>query len=181
MSNLSKKYKEVIAPELMKEFGIKNTMAVPKIKKIIINMGIGDAIKNKELKEKLITDLGLISGQRPSQRQAKVSIASFAIRKGMVVGIASTLRGERMYDFLEKFVNITLPRLRDFRGVSDKSFDEGGNYSIGIAEHTVFPEASGIDAAPAHGIEINISTSAKNKKEGKRLLELVGMPFVKKD
>lgn len=178
--NLAKKYKKEVIPALMKEFGIKNVMAVPKITKIVVNMGIGDVLKNKEGKAALITDMSNITGQKPSTRQAKISVASFSIRRGMVVGLASTLRGAKMYDFFEKFVNIVLPRLRDFRGVKSTSFDNFGNYTFGIADHTVFPEIDSTKSAGSHGLEITIATTAKNKKQGKKLLELLGMPFQKK-
>lgn len=177
---LQEKYKKEIIPALAKELGIKNIMAVPKMTKIVVNMGIGDVLKNKEGKASLIADMATITGQQPSQRKAKISVASFSVRKGMIVGLSSTLRGVRMYDFFEKFVNIVLPRLRDFRGVKTKSFDNFGNYTVGIADHSVFPEIDTTKSTGSHGVEITIATTAKNKKEGEKLLELMGMPFVKK-
>src|SRR3989339_1064067 len=172
-------YQKEIKPEMAKEFGIKNTMAVPKLTKISINLGIGSLIKNKEVKEQLIRDISLVTGQRPSERKAKISVATFAIRRGMVVGLGLTLRGNRMYDFFDKFVNIVLPRLRDFRGVKRTSFDRFGNYTIGLTDHTVFPEIDITKAAPAHGLEITFTTDAKTKERGEKLLELLGMPFEK--
>jgi len=179
MNNLKKKYNESIKVKLAEEFGIKNIMAIPRLKKIVVNVGIGDIVKNKEQKDGLIKDISQITGQKPSERQAKVSIATFGIRKGQVVGLASTLRGNKMYDFFEKFVNIVLPRLRDFRGVNPDSFDKNGNYSIGLSEHTVFLEVNASNKAQSHSMEINITTSARTKEEGKKLLELLGMPFSK--
>lgn len=180
MNRLLEKYHKEIIPELSKEFGIKNNMAVPKLIKISLNVGIGSLIKNKEAKEQLIRDIALIAGQKPSERKAKISVATFAIRKGMVVGLGLTIRGVRMYDFFDKFVNVVLPRLRDFRGVKRTSFDKFGNYTIGLTDHTVFPEIDITKAAPAHGLEITFTTSAGSKEKGEKLLELLGMPFVKK-
>lgn len=178
---LSEKYKKEIVPVLMKEPDIKNVMAVPKMSKIIVNMGIGDMLKNKEGKAQLIADMATITGQKPSERQARISVASFSVRQGNVVGLASTLRGEKMYDFYQKFVNIVLPRLRDFRGVKTTSFDKLGNYTIGLKEHTVFPEIDPNKSANPHSFEITITTTAKNKEQGRKLLELLGMPFKKEE
>ena len=179
MNRLIEKYQKEISQELAKEFGIKNSMAIPRLTKININVGIGDLIKNKEAKEQLIKDIAQIAGQKPSERQAKISVATFAIRKGMVVGLGLTLRGIRMYDFFDKFVNIVLPRLRDFRGLKKTSFDKFGNYTIGLTDHTVFPEIDITKAAPSHGLEITFNTNAGMKERGEKLLELLGMPFVK--
>lgn len=177
--NLKDKYEKEITPKLMEKFGIKNVMATPKITKITINMGIGDVLKNKVAKKALIEDMATITGQKSSERKAKISVASFSIRRGMVVGLKTTLRGVRMYDFFEKFVNIVLPRLRDFRGTSLGSFDKFGNYTIGIVEHTVFSEIDTTKSASPHGLEITITTNANDPKKGKKLLELLGMPFEK--
>lgn len=179
MTTLKQKYVKEIAPVLKEEFGIENVMAVPALKRININVGIGDVIKNKEVKEKLISDFSLICGQKLSERKAKISVSAFAVREGMVVGLAVTLRGNRMYDFYDKFVNIVLPRLRDFRGVKKTSFDKEGNYTLGLTDHTVFPEIDIAKAAPAHGMEITFVTKAGSVGKGTRLLELLGMPFVK--
>jgi len=178
---LKQKYQEEIKETFKKEFDIKNVMAVPKLVKININVGIGDSLKNKELKESLVRDFSLIAGQKLSERKAKISVATFSVREGMVVGLSATLRGERMYDFFDKFVNIVLPRLRDFRGVKKTSFDKSGNYTIGLTDHTVFPEIDIAKAAPAHGMEITFVTEAGSIEKGTRLMELLGMPFVKEN
>lgn len=177
-SRLREKYEEEIVPQLAKELGTKNSLAIPKITKIVVNMGIGAASKNKELLNQARGDLAAITGQMPSVRQAKVSVASFSLRRGMPVGLKVTLRGNRMYDFLDKVISIVLPRLRDFRGVSLKSFDKSGNYSLGIREHIVFPEID-LSKSSAKGLEITIVTNTRNKEISKRLLELIGMPFEK--
>lgn len=175
---LRKKYQQEIIPLLKKEFGAKNDMAIPKISKIVINTGIGDAAKNKEGFEQMKKDLAAITGQMPSVRAAKVSVASFSLRQGMPVGLKVTLRGNRMYDFLDKLVSIVLPRLRDFRGVSLKSFDKNGNYSLGISGHTVFPEIDLIKSS-ARGLEVTIVTSVNDVEKSRKLLELLGIPFAK--
>lgn len=179
MSRLKDLYNSEIKAKLVKEFGIKNAMAIPALKKININVGIGDMLKNKEAKAALEKDFALIAGQKLSERKAKISVATFAIREGMVVGLSATLRGERMYDFFDKFVNIVLPRLRDFRGVKRTSFDKFGSYTLGLTDHTVFPEIDITKAAAAHGLEISFVTNAGSKEKGERLLEELGMPFVK--
>lgn len=179
MNRLKEKYLKEIKDILKKEFGVKNTMAIPALKKITINVGIGDMLKNKEAKAALEKDFALIAGQKLSERKAKLSVATFAIREGMVVGLSATLRGERMYDFFDKFVNIVLPRLRDFRGVKRTSFDKGGSYTLGLTDHTVFPEIDITKAASPHGLEITFVTNSGSKEKGERLLELMGMPFIK--
>ena len=179
MSRLKQKYQEEIKNILKEEFKIENVMAIPALKKITINVGVGALSKNKEGKEVLAKDMALIAGQKLSERKAKISVATFAVREGMVVGLAVTLRGERMYSFFDKFVNIVLPRLRDFRGVKRTSFDKFGNYTIGLTDHTVFPEIDITKSAPVHGMEITFVTEAGSIEKGTRLLELMGMPFVK--
>jgi large subunit ribosomal protein L5 len=179
MQRLKERYEKEIVPELIKEFKIKNKMAVPKVIKVVVNMGIGSSMKNKEVKEALIRDLAVITGQHPSTRLAKVSIASFALRRGMPVGLAVTLRGERMYSFIDKLFSIVLPRLRDFRGISKKGLDKSGNYTLGFAEHIVFPEIDPAKVGAPHGMEITIVTSSKEPKEAEKLFELLGMPFEK--
>jgi len=176
---LKEKYQKEIKGILAEEFEIKNKMAIPKVLKVTVNMGIGEISKSKELKESLSRDLAAISGQKPSIRAAKVSIATFGIRAGMPVGLAVTLRGVRMYDFLDKLFSIVLPRLRDFRGVSRKSFDKYGNYTLGFSEHTVFPEVDVTKATTPKGLAITITTNAGSPEKGLRLLELLGMPFEK--
>ncbi|MFI5241056.1 MAG: 50S ribosomal protein L5 [Microgenomates group bacterium] len=179
MNRLKEKYQKEIKAELAKELGIKNPLAVPKLVKVVVNMGVGSFIKNQSGMEALRKDLAMITGQNPSVRSAKTSIASFAIRTGMPVGLSSTLRGDRMYSFLDRLFSIVLPRLRDFRGIPTKSFDQSGNYTLGVLEHTVFPEIDLSKSAPAHGMEITIVTTAKDKEASKKLLELLGCPFIK--
>ncbi len=179
MNRLKEKYEKEIKAALGKEFEIKNPYALPKVEKVIVNMGVGEAAKNKEHVEQLKKDVSLITGQAPSIRHAKVSIASFSLRAGMPVGLAVTLRRERMYAFLDRLFSITLPRLRDFRGIPVKSFDEHGNYTLGLAEHTVFPEIDPTKSANSHGMEITIVTNAKDRIKSQRLLELLGCPFEK--
>ncbi len=176
---LQEKYEKEIASQLEKEFEIENKMAIPRLTKIVVNSGIGEAMKNKNLIETMSSDLAIITGQKPSVRLAKVSIATFNLRRGMPVGLTTTLRGERMYSFLDRLVSIVLPRLRDFKGVSLKSFDKAGNYTLGITEHTVFPEIDLPKTGSARGLEVTIVTNAKGPEKSKRLLELLGMPFEK--
>jgi len=156
-------------------------MAIPKLSKVVVNMGVGDMVKNQAGMEALKKDLTQITGQMPSTRLAKVSIASFNLREGMPIGLSVTLRGDRMYSFLDRLFSIVLPRLRDFRGISVTSFDKAGNYTLGMSEHVVFPEIDITKSAPAHGMEITIVTTAKNKETSKRLLELLGCPFIKEN
>ncbi|MBI4153529.1 50S ribosomal protein L5 [Candidatus Woesebacteria bacterium] len=178
-SRLKDKYESEVAPRLKEEFGIKNPMATPKIIKVVVNMGVGEMTKNKEIGPSLSRDLAMVTGQKPSTRLAKVSIATFGLRRGMPVGLSVTLRGVRMYDFLDKLFSIVLPRLRDFRGASSKSFDMEGNYTLGLPEHTVFPEVDVAKAGSPHGLEISIVTNAASPERAKRLLYLLGMPFEK--
>ncbi len=178
MNRLQEKYEKETVKTLVSEFGIKNKMAAPKINKVVLNIGIGSVAKNKELTETLKKDLAAISGQKPAIKVAKVSIASFGLRRGMPVGIAVTLRREMMYAFLDRLFSIVLPRLRDFRGVSKHSFDKSGNYTLGITEHIVFPETDITKGTP-HGLEITIVINSGKKEMSERLLELLGMPFEK--
>jgi large subunit ribosomal protein L5 len=177
-SRLREKYEKEVSPKLMAEYEIKNSLSVPVISKVIVNMGIGSIAKDKEALAQAKVDLAAITGQVPSIRQAKVSVASFGVRKGMNVGLKVTLRGGRMYDFLDKLMTIVLPRLRDFRGVSVNSFDLGGNYSLGIYEHIVFPEID-ITKSSSKGLEVTIVLDKTDKKQAKKFLELMGMPFEK--
>lgn len=179
MSRLKEKYEKEILPVLLKEFRLKNRMAAPRMKKIVVNAGIGLVARNKELMEAVGKDIAAITGQKPSIRPAKVSEAGFNVRAGMPVGLKVTLRGKRMYDFLDRLVSIVLPRLRDFRGLPLKSFDKSGNYSLGISEHTVFPEVDMGKAGKPHGLEITIVTNSNETDKSKRLLELLGVPFQK--
>jgi large subunit ribosomal protein L5 len=180
VSRLKKKYEEEVVVKLQKDFTIKNRLAVPKIEKIVVNMGVGEASKNKEYLEQAKKDLATITGLTPSVRKARVSVASFGIRVGNPVGLKVTLRKNRMYQFLDKLVSVVLPRLRDFRGVSLKSFDKHGNYTIGLREHTVFPEIDIAKTTPK-GMEITIVTNTNDLTISKSLFELLGMPFEKEE
>ena len=178
-SQLFEKYQKEAAPKLAEEFGIKNKMAIPRIDKVVLNVGVGEIAKNKESLELAKKDLAEITGQIPSIRPAKISVATFGIRIGMPVGLAVTLRGEHMYAFLQRLISITLPRFRDFRGVPVKSFDAGGNYTLGIEEYSVFPE---IDLSKPHAIksfEITIVIKGGDKEKSRKLLQYLGMPFEK--
>lgn len=179
INRLKEKYIKEIAPKLAKEHSIANMMAVPKLVKVVVNTGTGDLTKNKEGYESVIRDLGLITGQKPAVRQAKISVASFNVRKGMPVGLKITLRGDKMYDFVDKLFSIVFPRLRDFRGISDKSFDKSGNYTLGVTEHSVFPEIDPGKVNTVRGLEITFVTSAKDPGISKELLTQLGMPFEK--
>jgi len=179
MNRLKEKYNKEIKQTLAKEFEIKNQMSIPKITKVVVNMGVGEAAKNQQTMDSLKKDLAALSGQFPSTRNAKVSIASFSLRAGMPVGLTVTLRGERMYAFIDRLFSVVLPRLRDFRGIPTKSFDGQGNYTLGLAEHTVFPEIDLGKAANPHGMEITIVIKGGAVVQSRRLLELLGMPFEK--
>lgn len=174
---LKEKYEKEIVPALTETFGYQNRMQVPGLEKIVLNIGLGEAIKNVKLLDSAAADLTLIAGQKPVITKAKKSIAAFKLREGMPIGCMVTLRREKMYDFLEKLVNITLPRVRDFRGISGKAFDGRGNYSLGIKEHIIFPEIDYDQTDSIKGLNVSIVTTAKTDKEGKELLKLFGMPF----
>lgn len=178
-TRLQDKYEKEVKAKLASEFDIKNTMAVPKITKVVLNMGVGEVAKNQQQMDNLKKDIATITGQAPSIRNAKVSIASFNLRAGMPVGLSVTLRGAKMYAFLDRLFSIVLPRLRDFRGVSLKSFDQHGNYTLAFTEHTVFPEIDPTKSAQPHGMEITIVTTAKSVVKSRKLLELLGCPFEK--
>jgi large subunit ribosomal protein L5 len=178
---LQEKYEKEVRPVLIQEYGLKNILALPVVSKVVINMGVGEAAKNQGQMDALKRDLSAIAGQAPSTRNAKVSIASFSLRAGMPVGLSVTLRGVRMYSFLDRLFSIVLPRLRDFRGVPTKSFDKSGNYTLGFSEHTVFPEVDPAKSAAAHGMEVSITVVNGSPEKSKRLLELMGMPFVKEE
>lgn len=177
MNNLHKKFKKDIAITLKEKLGLKNALAVPTIEKIVLNVGIGPGLKDNEYLETVKKTLSRITGQKPIETLAKKAISNFKIREGLVVGLKVTLRGERMWDFIEKLIRISLPRVRDFRGVSPDSFDDNGNYSLGFKENIAFPEIRQDDVERAHGLEIVITTTAKNKEEGKVLLSGLGFPF----
>lgn len=177
MSQLKDFYKSEVAPKLTERFGYTNVMQVPKLEKIVLNMGLGEAIQNIKLLDSAVEEMGIIAGQKAVITRARKSIAAFKLREGMPIGCRVTLRGERMYDFYFKLVNIALARVRDFRGVSGKAMDGLGNYSLGIKEHIIFPEIDYDKIDNIKGLNITIVTSAKTDEEGKELLKLLGMPF----
>ena len=177
MSRLKEQYKKEIVPNLIKEFGYKNIMQVPRIEKVVINMGLGEAIQNVKILDSATEELEVITGQKSVITKAKKSIASFKLRQGMPIGCMVTLRRERMFEFLDRLMNIALPRVRDFKGVSGKGFDGRGNYSIGIKEHLIFPEINYDKVEKVKGLNISIVTSAETDEEGKALLKGLGMPF----
>ncbi len=170
-------YEKEVIPELKKNFGYQNMMQIPTLEKIVLNIGLGEAIKNVKLLDSAVADLALIAGQKPVITKARKSIAAFKLREGMPIGCMVTLRREKMYNFLEKLINIALPRVRDFKGVSGKAFDGRGNYSLGIKEHIIFPEIDYDKTDSIKGLNVSIVTTAKTDEEGKTLLKLLGMPF----
>lgn len=179
MSRLQEIYKSKVAPELMKEFGYTSSMELPKIQSISLNIGLGEASQNNKLIEDAVTELTAIAGQKAVITRAKKSIAAYKLREGMPVGCRVTLRRERMWDFLDKLVSFSLPRVRDFRGIPDRGFDGRGNFTMGIREHTIFPEINMDRVDRVKGMNITIVTTASTDKEGKTLLQLLGMPFKK--
>lgn len=180
MGTLKEKYENDIKAQLQKDLGITNVMEIPKIEKIVLNMGLGDAVQNPKVVEKAAEELTLISGQKAVVTRAKKSIATFKLREGMPIGARVTLRKDRMYDFLSKLINIALPRVRDFRGVSGKGFDGRGNYSMGVTEHIIFPEIDYDKIDQIRGLNVTIVTSAKTDEGARALLDAIGMPFRKK-
>lgn len=176
---LKQKYTEEIKKQLKEELGIKNVLAIPKITKIVINMGVADAKDSDSVLEKAVTNIQVISGQKPVVTKAKKSISSFKLVQGSPIGVMVTLRGDRMYAFLEKLINIVLPKVRDFRGVPVKAFDRQGNYNLGLREQLIFPEVDYKNIDKPRGLQVTINTTAKTEAEGRRLLELMGMPFRK--
>ncbi len=177
MSRLKELYKQKVVPSMMREFGYKNPMAVPKIVKVVLNMGLGEAIQNVKILDNAVEELTQLAGQRAVITRAKKSIASFKLRKGMPIGCMVTLRRDRMYDFLDKLFNLALPRVRDFRGVSDKIFDGKGNCTIGIKEHIIFPEIDYDKIDKVKGLNVSIVTTAKTDAEAYFLLKEMGLPF----
>jgi large subunit ribosomal protein L5 len=177
MTRLKQMYVKEVVPQLIKTFGYKNAMRVPRLEKITLNMGLGEAVQNIKILDSAVEELSLISGQKAVITKARRSIAAFKLREGMPIGIMVTLRRDRMYEFLDKLVNVALPRVRDFRGVSGKAFDGRGNYSLGIREQIIFPEINYDKIDKVKGLNISIVTTAKNDEEGKELLKLLGMPF----
>ncbi len=177
MNRLQTKYHETVAPGLKKEFKFSNLHQIPKVTKVVISAGVGRATADSKYLEDVVTTLIKITGQAPVRTVAKKSVASFKLREGNKIGATVTLRGVRMYEFLDRLVSLTLPRIRDFRGISATAFDPEGNYSLGISDHSIFPEISFEEAGTPHGLQINIVTSAKSAAEGKKLLELMGFPL----
>lgn len=177
MPRLKDKYRDEVVPSLMKEFGYRNPMAVPRIAKVIVNMGLGQAVANPKFLEMASDELSLITGQRPLITRAKKSVAGFKLRKGMAIGCKVTLRGDRMYEFLDRFFNVALPRIRDFRGTSPESFDGRGNYTLGIKEQIIFPEIDYDKVQRICGMDITIVTTTSFDEPAKALLKLMGMPF----
>jgi large subunit ribosomal protein L5 len=177
MARLKDKYKEEVLPQLMQEFGYGNVMEAPKITKVTLNMGVGEAKTNAKLLDDAAEELGLITGQKPRIARARKSIASFKLREGMAIGCSVTLRGDRMYEMLDRLISIALPRIRDFRGISPNQFDGQGNFALGIREQTIFPEVDYDSVDQVRGLNICITTTAKTDEEGRALLALLGMPF----
>jgi large subunit ribosomal protein L5 len=177
MSQLKSRYEKEVVPQLIETFKYKNKMQVPKLRKIVLNMGLGEAIQNIKVLETAAEELKAIAGQQPVITKAKKSIAAFKLREGMPIGCMVTLRSGRMYDFLQKLINVALPRVRDFRGVSGKAFDGRGNYALGIREHIIFPEIDYDKIDKIKGLNVSIVTSARTDEEGKEMLRLLGMPF----
>ena len=178
-SRLKEKYQKEVVPGLQKEFNYKNPMQVPTVNKVVINIGMGEAIQNAKAMDAAVSDLATITGQRPVITRAKRSVATFKLREGMQIGCMVTLRGDRMYQFLDKLMNVALPRLRDFQGVSADAFDGRGNYTLGLREQLVFPEIDYDKVDKVRGMEVSIVTTARTDEEGRRLLKLMGMPFKK--
>jgi large subunit ribosomal protein L5 len=179
MSRLKEKFVKDVTPALMGKFNYKSIMEVPKIEKIVINMGIGDAVQNAKVLDNAVEELALITGQKPVVTRAKKSIAGFRLREGMPIGAKVTLRGERMYEFFDKLVSVSLPRVRDFRGISKKSFDGRGNYTLGVREQLIFPEIDYDKVSKVRGMDIVIVTTANTDEEARELLTQFGMPFQK--
>ena len=176
-SRLQQQYRDQIVPELMKKFGFQSVMQVPRLEKIVVNIGLGEALANSKAVDAAVGDLSLITGQRPVVTKAKKSIATFKVREGNPIGAKVTLRGDRMWGFLERLTRVALPRIRDFRGVSGKAFDGRGNYTLGLKEQLSFPEIEFDKIDRLRGLEVTIVTTAKSDEESKRLLALLGMPF----
>ena len=177
MSRLREKYVGEVVPALKNEFGYKNVMAIPKIEKVVVNMGLGEATQNAKVIDVAVDELARITGQKPVTRRSKKSIAAFKVRRGMPIGTMVTLRGERMYEFLDRLISIALPRVRDFRGVSPKGFDGRGNFTLGLRDQLLFPEIDYMKVDKARGMNVSVVTSARTDEEARKLLQLMGMPF----
>ncbi|MBU4455522.1 50S ribosomal protein L5 [Patescibacteria group bacterium] len=179
MMRLQELYKKEIAPKMKEKFGYKNNPAIPKLNKLVVNVGVGRFSKDKAHIDNVVSSLSRITGQKPVLSKAKKSISAFKVREGNIIGVMVTLRGKRMYDFVEKLVNITLPRIRDFRGIDEKVVDNQGNLTIGLREHLAFPEIRADEVEKIHGLEVCISNTAKTREEGLGLFRLLGFPFKK--
>ena len=177
MTRLKEKYQKEVVPALQKEFGYKNVMAVPRLEKIVVNMGLGEATANAKLIDTGADEVARITGQKPVTRRAKKSIAAFKVRKGMPIATMVTLRGERMYEFLDRLMSIALPRVRDFRGVSPKGFDGRGNFTLGLKDQLLFPEIDYMKVDKSRGMNVSVVTTARTDHEARKLLQLIGMPF----
>ena len=177
MSRLKEKYQKDVVPALQKEFGYKNVMAVPRIEKVVVNMGLGEATANAKIVDTGADELARITGQRPVTRRAKKAIAAFKVRRGMPIATMVTLRGERMWEFLDRLVTIALPRVRDFKGVSPRGFDGRGNYTLGLRDQLLFPEIDYMKVDKARGMNVSVVTTARTDEEARKLLQFVGMPF----
>jgi large subunit ribosomal protein L5 len=177
MARLKDKYREDVVPAMMKEFGYKNAMQVPRLEKITLNIGLGEATQNIKVLDTAVVELTAIAGQKPVVTRAKKAIANFKLREGVPIGCMVTLRRERMYEFLDRLIHAALPRVRDFKGISDRSFDGRGNYSLGLREQIIFPEIQADKVEKPHGMTVTIATTAKTDQEGRTLLKLMGMPF----
>jgi large subunit ribosomal protein L5 len=177
MTRLREKYTKEVMPALTKEFGYKNVMAVPRVQKVVVNMGLGEATGNAKLVDVGSDELSRITGQKPVTRRAKKSIAQFKVRKGMPIGTMVTLRGDRMWEFLDRLMSIALPRVRDFKGVSPKGFDGRGNYTLGLRDQLLFPEIDYMKVDKARGMNVSVVTTAKTDEEARKLLQFIGMPF----
>jgi large subunit ribosomal protein L5 len=176
-ARLKDKYQKDVVPALKKEFGYTNVMAVPKVEKVVVNMGLGEATANAKIVDTGADELARITGQKPVVRRAKKSIAAFKVRKGMPIGAMVTLRGDRMWEFLDRLMNIALPRVRDFKGVSPKGFDGRGNYTLGLRDQLLFPEIDYMKVDKARGMNVSVVTTAKTDQEARKLLQFIGMPF----
>jgi large subunit ribosomal protein L5 len=176
-ARLHERYLSEIAPALMKEFGLANAMAVPKLHKVVVNMGVGEATQNAKLMETAVAELAAICGQKPVVTKAKKSIAAFKLRENMPIGVCVTLRGDRMYEFVDRLLNVVLPRVRDFRGVSPKSFDGRGNYTLGLRDQIIFPEIDYAKVDKPKGMNVTLVTTARNDEQARALLKYLGMPF----
>jgi large subunit ribosomal protein L5 len=177
MSRLKERYQKDVIPALQKQFGYKNVMAVPRIDKVVVNMGLGEATSNAKIVDTGADELARITGQKPVTRRAKKSVAAFKVRKGMAIGAMVTLRGERMWEFLDRLMTIALPRVRDFKGVSPRGFDGRGNYTLGLRDQLLFPEIDYMKVDKARGMNVSVVTTAKTDEEARKLLQFIGMPF----